>query len=104
MDWFEKLTGFRETDYDDTRAKLKVEGSSTAIPGQRQRLWHRRTGIGAVAIPARKGEIRGRTARTAQGKRGDRRRAADASDRPRTPAHYSRWRRSSTCSRWSRLR
>jgi len=27
MDWFEKLTGFRETDYDDTRAKLKVEGS-----------------------------------------------------------------------------
>ena len=27
MDWFEKLTGFRETSYDDTRAKLKVEGS-----------------------------------------------------------------------------
>jgi hypothetical protein len=27
MDWFEILTGFRETDYDDTRAKLKVEGS-----------------------------------------------------------------------------
>jgi hypothetical protein len=27
MDWFEKLTGFRETDYDDTRAKLKVEGT-----------------------------------------------------------------------------
>ena len=27
MDWFERLTGFRETDYDDTRAKLKVEGS-----------------------------------------------------------------------------
>jgi hypothetical protein len=26
MDWFEKLTGFRETSYDDTRAKLKVEG------------------------------------------------------------------------------
>jgi hypothetical protein len=26
MDWFEKLTGFRETGYDDTRAKLKVEG------------------------------------------------------------------------------
>jgi hypothetical protein len=26
MDWFEKLTGFRETNYDDTRAKLKVEG------------------------------------------------------------------------------
>jgi hypothetical protein len=26
MDWFEKLTGFQEADYDDTRAKLKVEG------------------------------------------------------------------------------
>jgi hypothetical protein len=26
MDWFERLTGFRETSYDDTRAKLKVEG------------------------------------------------------------------------------
>jgi hypothetical protein len=25
MDWFEKLTGFRETSYDDTRSKLKVE-------------------------------------------------------------------------------
>ncbi len=27
MDWFEILTGFRETAYDDTRAKLKVEGA-----------------------------------------------------------------------------
>jgi hypothetical protein len=27
LDWFERLTGFRETNYDDTRAKLKVEGS-----------------------------------------------------------------------------
>lgn len=26
MDWFERLTGFRETSYDDTRAKLKVNG------------------------------------------------------------------------------
>ena len=26
MDWFEKLTGFRETTYADTRAKLRVEG------------------------------------------------------------------------------
>jgi hypothetical protein len=25
MDWFESLTGFRETSYDDTRSKLKVE-------------------------------------------------------------------------------
>jgi hypothetical protein len=27
MDWFEKLTGFRETSYENTRSKLKVEGS-----------------------------------------------------------------------------
>jgi hypothetical protein len=27
MDWFEKLTGFRETGFDDTRAKLGIEGS-----------------------------------------------------------------------------
>ena len=27
MDWFESLTGFRETCYEDTRAKLKIEGS-----------------------------------------------------------------------------
>ena len=27
MDWVERLTGFRETSYDDTRAKLRVHGS-----------------------------------------------------------------------------
>ena len=27
MDWFETLTGFRETGYDDTRAKLRIERS-----------------------------------------------------------------------------
>jgi len=27
VDWFERLTGFRETSYDDTRAKLRVDGS-----------------------------------------------------------------------------
>ena len=26
VDWFERLTGFRDAAYDDTRAKLKVEG------------------------------------------------------------------------------
>ena len=25
MDWFERLTGFRETSYDDTRRRLEVE-------------------------------------------------------------------------------
>jgi hypothetical protein len=27
MDWFEQLTGFRETSYDDTRGRLRVEGN-----------------------------------------------------------------------------
>lgn len=27
MDWFERLTGFRETNYDEVRRKLEVEGS-----------------------------------------------------------------------------
>ena len=79
MDWFERLTGFRETSYDDTRAKLKVEGSrlQSLINGKSY-------GIGELELvplqdPARKGEIRRRTARTAQGKRSDRRRAANAS-------------------------
>jgi hypothetical protein len=27
MDWFERLTGFLETGYDETRANLKVEGN-----------------------------------------------------------------------------
>jgi hypothetical protein len=27
MDWFEKLTGFREADYESTRAKLKIVGA-----------------------------------------------------------------------------
>jgi hypothetical protein len=37
MDWFELLTGYRETNYDDTRAKLSVEGSwlRSVINGKR---------------------------------------------------------------------
>jgi hypothetical protein len=27
MDWFEKLTGFREADYDETRARLEIAGT-----------------------------------------------------------------------------
>jgi hypothetical protein len=40
MDWFERLTGFRETDYDDTRTKLKVEGSrlQSLINGKSYRI------------------------------------------------------------------
>jgi hypothetical protein len=37
MDWFEALTGFRETTYDDTRARLRVEGAElvSLVNGQR---------------------------------------------------------------------
>ncbi len=79
MDWFERLTGFRETDYDDTRAKLVVEGSRL-----RSLINGKSYGIGELELVplqalrerAKSGE---RTARAAQGKRGDRRRAANAS-------------------------
>jgi hypothetical protein len=37
MNWFEQLTGFRETNYDDTRSKLRVEGEQlqSLINGKR---------------------------------------------------------------------
>jgi hypothetical protein len=45
MDWFEKLTGFREAGYDETRAKLKVEG------GQLQSLVNGKSyGIGELEL------------------------------------------------------
>lgn len=36
MDWFEQLTGFRETNYDEVRAKLKIEGTrlQSSVNGQ----------------------------------------------------------------------
>ena len=30
MDWFERLTGFREGPYEETRAKLEVEARSAS--------------------------------------------------------------------------
>lgn len=35
MDWFAQLTGFRETDYEETRAKLRVEGERLYYLGLR---------------------------------------------------------------------
>jgi hypothetical protein len=32
MDWFEKLIGFRETDYEETRRRLRVEGNRLYSP------------------------------------------------------------------------
>src|SRR5258707_571589 len=42
MDWFEKLTGFRETNYDATRAKLRVEGSRlrSLVNGKNYEIGH----------------------------------------------------------------
>jgi hypothetical protein len=45
MDWFEKLTGFREINYDDTRAKLEVEGKRL-----RSLVNDRDYGIGALEL------------------------------------------------------
>lgn len=45
MDWFEKLTGFREIDYEETRALLEVEGGSLL-----SRVNGTRYGIGALEL------------------------------------------------------
>lgn len=45
MDWFEKLTGFREIDYEETRALLEVEGGIL-----RSRVNGTRYGIGALEL------------------------------------------------------
>jgi len=34
MDWFEKLTGFRETGYEETRARLEVVDGKLRSRGQ----------------------------------------------------------------------
>lgn len=45
MDWFEKLTGFREAGYDDTRARLVVEGAEL-----RSLINGKRYGIGELEL------------------------------------------------------
>ena len=45
MDWFEKLTGFRETDYEETRARLEVEGGILC-----SRVNEARYGIGELEL------------------------------------------------------
>ena len=45
MDWFEKITGFRETGYEETRAQLEVEGESL-----RSRVNGARYGIGQLEL------------------------------------------------------
>lgn len=45
MDWFEKIAGFRETGYDETRARLEVEGEIL-----RSRVNGARYGIGQLEL------------------------------------------------------
>ena len=45
MDWFEKLTGFRETRYEEVRARLEVEGER-----QRSRINGASYGIGELEL------------------------------------------------------
>ncbi|MBK6593633.1 MAG: hypothetical protein IPG23_13300 [Burkholderiales bacterium] len=45
MDWFERLTGFRETEYNDTRSKLEVEGAKL-----RSKVTGRSYGIGTLEL------------------------------------------------------
>ena len=54
MDWFERLTGFRETGYDATRRQLEVQGTQlhSRVNGQ---SW----GIGALELVSL-GELQGR--------------------------------------------
>jgi hypothetical protein len=45
MDWFEKLTGFRETDYERTQARLEVEGENLC-----SRVNGARYGVGELSL------------------------------------------------------
>ena len=94
------LTGFRETNYDDTRAKLKVEDSrlQSLINGKGY-------GIGELElVPLQTLRDRVKSAGTPPGRlkvsvvRGEVRKMHRS---PETPARFSRLRPSSTCWRWS---
>ena len=78
MDWFERLTGFCEVNYDDTRAKLRVDGNrlQSLVNGKSY-------GIGALELVSLQ-ELRGRVKSNGglPGRlkgRGGRRRTANAS-------------------------
>lgn len=56
MDWFEQITGFVETDYDSTRARLRVDGHCLCSIADGQRY-----GMGVLEIPTL-AELRARAA------------------------------------------
>jgi ADP-ribosylglycohydrolase len=75
MDWFERLTGFRETDPASTRERLAVEGATLV-----SRVNGARYGIGTLAVPSL-AELRARTAALPHAPAGP----ADPPPRARTP-------------------
>ena len=64
MDWFERLTGFRETDYHATRDRLRVEGEHLVSLANGSRH-----GIGRLELPSLR-ELRRRVAGAAAAPRG----------------------------------
>ena len=78
LDWFERLTGFQETDYAETRARLVVDGDRLKFAGQRQKLCRWRAGTGITRNTSPAGEIPRRPIGAPQGIIGDWGRAGDA--------------------------
>ena len=78
MDWFEKLTGFREASYDDTRAKLSVEGSRlrSLVNGKSYEIGHLE--LVSLQTLRKRAEPGSRIGRPPQGECRKRRRAEDA--------------------------
>jgi len=64
MDWFERLTGFREVDCDATRERLRVEGDELVSLANGSRH-----GIGRLELPSLR-ELRRRVANAASAPRG----------------------------------
>ena len=56
VDWFERITGFREEDYASTKARLKVEGEELVSLANESRH-----GVGRLELPTLH-ELRARTA------------------------------------------
>ena len=97
MDWFEKLTGFREANYDETRAKLSVEGSRLRSLVNSKSYEIGQLELVSLQTLRKRAESGRRIARPTQGQCRKRRRAKNAPVAENMPARCSKWRLSSTC-------
>lgn len=95
MDWFQRLTGFPERGYEETRALLTVEGEHLVSLANGSR--HR---IGQLELPSL-AELRSQAGGAGFGQplrvsimQGD---ARGCTTTPASTARFSRWLRSSTC-------